>query len=344
MKFSGSSPTKNLNVAGDIVSLGGTFVITVPDGISTVSLQLTGTWTGQLEFEGSVDGTNYQSVEASNGTATVNAATGNDIYILPGAGYTKIRVRASSWTSGRATITFLASTGPATSILTGAIPAGTNIIGKVGIDQTTAGTTNAVAVTAVKTIQTELLTITAVAANAQQKSSELSLTGIKKCTIFIDHGRTAVTAFVVAGTEYRIEASQKASGDDTWVPLASVVCDITAAVAIVMDNAEAAGATRIECTAVVPTKGDWVYFKNATIANSEWAKVILVDAGVGTEYFDILDGLAKAQAAITMYNKAERFALTLDVEAFTRLRVVVNNNNGTTNVAVDSRIAAITEA
>lgn len=195
-----------------------------------------------------------------------------------------------------------------------------------------------------KTIQPELLAITAVPANTQQTSSVLSLAGVRKVTIFIDHGRTAVTAFVVAGTEYRIEASQKASGNDTWVPVASVVCEITAPVAIVMDGAEAAGATRIECTAVVPTKGDWVYFKNATIGNSEWAKVVLVDAGVGTEYFDILDGLTNVQAAITMYNKAERFALTLDVEAFTRLRVVVNNNNGTTNVAVDSRIAAITEA
>jgi len=219
--------------------------------------------------------------------------------------------------------------------------AGTNIIGNVRIDQTTPGTTNKVAVSAVKTIQSELLAITAIAANLQQKSSELALTGIKKATVFIDHGRTATTAFVVAGTEYRIEASQQATGDDTWRTIASVEAIITAATEITADAQEVAGQTLIEIGANTPAVGDIVFWENATLANSEWMKVVAITGGTD---FTILDGLTNTQElAKKIYNKAEQFVLTLDVEAFTRLRVVVNNNNGTTNVAIKSRIACITE-
>lgn len=199
-----------------------------------------------------------------------------------------------------------------------------------------------VTITLTKTIQTELLAITKVAADAQQKSSELALTNIKKVTIFIDHGRTATTAFVGAGTEYRIEASEKASGDDTWRTLASVEAIITAASEITADGDEAAGQTLIEIGATTPAVGDIVFWENATLGDSEWGKVVAIDSGVS---FTLQDGLTNAQAAAKkIYNKGEHFVLTLDVTAFTRLRVIVNNNSGTTNVEVASRIAAITQA
>lgn len=214
-------------------------------------------------------------------------------------------------------------------------------IGITKIDQTTPGTTNLVAVSAVKTIQTELLAITAIAAGAQQKSSTLALTGIKKATVLIDHGRTATTAFVGAGTEYRVEVSQKAAGNDTWRSIASVVCGIATATEITADGDEAAAQTLIEIGANTPAVNDILFWENATLANSEWMKVVAIDAGVT---FTILDGLTNAQAAANkIYNKAEQFTLLLDVEAYTRMRVVVNNNNGSTNAAIKSRIACITE-
>jgi len=119
----------NLTVSGTVTALAGTVDITLPGGAGTVGLQVTGTWVGQLEFEGSVDGTNYQSVEASNGSATINATAANDIFILPGAGYAKLRVRASAWTSGTAVVTFISSVGANASIITGSLPAGANMVG-----------------------------------------------------------------------------------------------------------------------------------------------------------------------------------------------------------------------
>jgi len=195
-----------------------------------------------------------------------------------------------------------------------------------------------------KTIETELLAITAVAADAQQKSSELALTDMKKVTVLIDHGRTATTAFVGAGTEYRVEASQKASGNDAWVTIASYVCAIAAATETTADADEAAGETVVLCDANYPALGDLVFWENATLANSEWGKVVARVVTGGSESFTLLDGLTNSQAAAKkIYNKAERIALLLDVEAYTRMRVIVNNNNGTTNVAIKSRVACITE-
>ena len=192
-----------------------------------------------------------------------------------------------------------------------------------------------------KSVLAELLPITTVSANVQRISNILGVDDFTGITIFLDHARDAATAFAGAGTEYRIESSEKDTGNDTWRTLYSVVCGIAAASSIVMDAQEEIGATRIETGATLPAKGDIVFFKNATIANSEWAKVTAVNTTAGTEYFDILDGLTYVQPAITLFNMAETFVLTLNIKTIKRIRAVVNNNNGTTNQPIVSRIAAI---
>ena|SRR3972149_6176358 len=192
-----------------------------------------------------------------------------------------------------------------------------------------------------KTITAELLSITKVAANAQQKSSELDLTNIRDLLLIIHHGRTAVTAFVGAGTEYIVQVSAKASGDDTWTDIASIVAEIALATAITADGAEAAGQTVIEIGANTPAVGDIVFWENATLANSEWGKVVAISAGVT---FTLLDGLTNAQAAAQLiYNKGKVYALNLSTRSAKRLRVIVNNANGSTNVQIACRISALTE-
>jgi hypothetical protein len=74
------------------------------------------------------------------------------------------------------------------------------------------------------------------------------------------------------------------------------------------------------------------------------SKVVAVDATGGAEYFDILHGLTSTQAAGTYYNKGEKYVITLNVEGLTRLKVAVNNNNGTTNQAIVSKVEAITQS
>jgi hypothetical protein len=133
-----SMPT-DTTVSGDITAISQSVSVAIPSGASSVGMQVTGTWVGQLEFEATVDGANYNPVEASNGVASVNATSGNDIFILPAAGYDIVRVRSSAWTSGTATVTLIASIGAAGTIQTGAIPAGDNNIGNVDLVTLPAG-------------------------------------------------------------------------------------------------------------------------------------------------------------------------------------------------------------
>lgn len=193
-----------------------------------------------------------------------------------------------------------------------------------------------------KTIQTELAIIQTLSANTNKISDILDVSAMKAATIFIDHGRDATTAFVGSGTEYRVETSEKDTGNDTWRVLYSVVCDITVAVAIVMDGSEAAGDTVIDTGTGLPAVGDNVFFKNATIGNSEWAKVVARVTTASSETFTILNGLTNTQAAITLFNKAEHFVINIELKSIRRLRVVANNNAGTTNVAIVWRCAIIT--
>lgn len=191
-----------------------------------------------------------------------------------------------------------------------------------------------------KTIQTELYAAASLAASSQATSAVLSLVGIKKATVFIDHGRAATAAFGTQGTEYRVEASQQAANNDTWRPLASVVAGSAAAL-LVSHTAIAAADTIITVTSgtSIPTRGDKVMAITGTV---EWMQVLSVS---GTASFTVEDAVRYAHAAAgSIYSQAEQFALVLGTEAITRLRVRINNNASGTTQAIYSRIACITES
>jgi hypothetical protein len=126
----------NTTSSGSITADAQAITIVVPGGSGTVGLQITGTWIGQIDFQGTVDGTNYEPIEGSNGVSTVNATAANDIFVLPSAGYQTIRAISTAWTSGTAVVSLNASVGTNASILTGSLPAGTNSIGTVALSAT----------------------------------------------------------------------------------------------------------------------------------------------------------------------------------------------------------------
>lgn len=74
---------------------------------SYVGIQLSGTWTGTVTFEASIDGTNFATVSMtpSNSTTVVTTATGNGVWSVQNTGYAIIRVRFSTASSGTVTVT-----------------------------------------------------------------------------------------------------------------------------------------------------------------------------------------------------------------------------------------------
>src|SRR6266705_7154 len=129
-------------------------------GTNSVQFNLTGTWAGTVVGQISNDNTNWVSVPLLNMSvappaysAAATGATANGNYLLvgtQGARYARVSV---TFTSGTVAGTMTAvSQGPSVTFgdyvnylqIISSTPAGANIIGKVGIDQTTPGTTNAV--------------------------------------------------------------------------------------------------------------------------------------------------------------------------------------------------------
>ncbi len=115
-----------------------------------VGVQIVGITSATITFEGTVDGTNWVSVLAQNVAtgATGATASADGIYIANVVGLTQFRARISTWATGTITVTaqrlaLNSGLNFATASI-GTIAAGTNIIGKVGIDQTTPGTTDRV--------------------------------------------------------------------------------------------------------------------------------------------------------------------------------------------------------
>lgn len=195
-----------------------------------------------------------------------------------------------------------------------------------------------------KIIETELQAIYIVAADEQKISSTLDLTEIGKVSIFVDHAKHAAGAAVGQGTEYSIQVSQKATGNDTWIPVQAFTASITAPTAMLTDAGNNAGVTSILIGSAVPPIGDIVFFYHySTLASSEWAKIVGRGATGGAEYVYLENGLTAYQAAGYVYGYGERWGLlNIDVAAMTRLRVVCNNTLGTTNQKIIWRAAAIT--
>jgi len=177
---SGSITTQNLNPNSGTATAGSTVAITTLNATNTIAIQVTGTYTGALTPQVSVDGSNWIALSATalrnvntNAYAATIASAAVGIFQADISGYAQFRISANAAVTGTAVVTIKSSnaagvvtvssplpagsatiggvtiasgTVTAVTAITNALPAGTNLMGKVGIDQTTVGTTNAVSI------------------------------------------------------------------------------------------------------------------------------------------------------------------------------------------------------
>lgn len=178
-----------------------------------------------------------------------------------------------------------------------------------------------------------------VAANTVQKSSELDVSTIFLAQLFIDFAPTGV-GVITTGPEIRIESNYKTLGSEGWRPVLQPIILATATPnSSAVDGAEAAGQTVIEeATTTGLANGQLVFFKNGTLANSEFHFVDSVAAGVS---FTIRDALMNAQTGATWFNGGEFYTPIIDLGGVKRLRAVVNNNRNATARACAVRIGLV---
>jgi putative flippase GtrA len=74
-----------------------------------VGIQLTGTWAGTVTFEATVDGSTWVTVAAvpAAGGASVTSATANGVWTVENKGFSGVRARFSTATSGTVVATLL---------------------------------------------------------------------------------------------------------------------------------------------------------------------------------------------------------------------------------------------
>jgi len=102
-------------------------------GSASTGLQITGTWTGTIDFEASVDGSNWNPVNGIVPTtgASQTSTTTNGNWEIASAGYQLVRVRGNTVATGSATAYLNSGAGTQVVEIGAPLPTGTNTIGAV---------------------------------------------------------------------------------------------------------------------------------------------------------------------------------------------------------------------
>lgn len=107
-------PNYRNSTTGDITALNGAVTLTYRQFANGgVGVQVTNTFSATLQFEMTIDGTNWVAVQATSVTtgAVATTATATGIYRFDVVGALSVRARASAFTSGTATVTLVGMAG-----------------------------------------------------------------------------------------------------------------------------------------------------------------------------------------------------------------------------------------
>jgi hypothetical protein len=250
LSVNGSLTAQNTVPAG--IAPAGSAVEIEAQGRDTLSIQVTGTYTGAISVQGTIDGTTWvtlaggaQLVRLSNGAASGSIASATqDIYQCGIGAFTKIRVTGLAAWTGTAVITLRATDGNSYVGLDAPIPAGTASIGFVGITPgtgtsytlVTAASTNAASIKSTAGALTEItisnVTATPIFVKLYNKASAPTVgTDVPVWTIPVAANSSYATELGLMGKRFAtgiaIAATAAAPATDVAVAVAGVQINAT---------------------------------------------------------------------------------------------------------------------
>lgn len=243
---SGSITTQNLVPAG--VATASSSVAMLPATKDTLSVQVTGTYTGALSVQGTVDGSNWVTI---GGVPITNVSTGAQVAAIPSAavgiwqigvgGFSQIRVTALAAVTGTAVVTMWVTSGNSYVALDTPLPAGANSIGTVISQPVTSAQSPYLLVTAASTnanfikstsgclyeLTVSNVTATAIFVKLYNKASAPTVgTDVPIVTLSVPANTTLPVEFGALGKRFStgiaIAATAAAPATDTAVAVAGV--------------------------------------------------------------------------------------------------------------------------
>jgi hypothetical protein len=133
--------TTDLEATGTITTMGGAVALGSLTGMGSAVVGITGTWTGEIFFAGSMDGISFDQtihpyyVEFATSPSSFTTQT-NGTFFLPVSGFQAIEAVSLAWTSGTANISIRASSGTSVVHIAGSLPEGFNALGSVTVAAT----------------------------------------------------------------------------------------------------------------------------------------------------------------------------------------------------------------
>jgi len=178
-----------------------------------------------------------------------------------------------------------------------------------------------------KTVATSLLAWQDIASAAQVISSVVNVTTVWAIAFMIQLARGTGAAFTAGWPTIRIEASGKASGNDTWIRLLTLQPDIGASIVnTTLNGAVAAGATTAVMTATTNMAiGDRLFLGHTTDV-TKYEIVSIKSISGSTITFEEACTNAHDTGALVTDQPFEQFP-TLDMSLYSRVRIVIDNAN-----------------
>lgn len=175
-----------------------------------------------------------------------------------------------------------------------------------------------------KTDETTVYAIASTASNVASIGTAVDVSTYYAGILRIRMGRGTGSAFTV-GPKVRVEGTAESGGAQTadqWAVLAAFQMAVGASiVSTAVSGTEAAGQTVVSLTSGTNvTAGDYLFFHNGTLGNSEWCRAV----SIATNDVTIEEGLVNAQTGATCRDQSEQYVCQLDLTSINRLRIVVD--------------------
>lgn len=191
-----------------------------------------------------------------------------------------------------------------------------------------------------KVARADLFAIASTASNSVGVGANVDVHTYYGADVRIRMGRGTGSAFTTAPI-FRIEGSAVVATPtaDQWAVLAQFSPALGASIGSqAVSGTEAAAQTTITLAAGTNfAAGDYVFFHNTTIANSEWSRVKSISGADIT----VEEGIVNAQTGATARNQAEQYHALLDLTSIYWLRLIVNGYGTGQAVIVHADLGAV---